>query len=205
MYGGDFLTSTLYQVNVTNGGLTTIGNGSLRYWLMGSTTSGLYEYGDGSNLLTNANLYSIDPNTGATTLIGASGIAPTNYWSGLSTGGGTLYLAIGYGGSSLLYSLNTSTGVGTLVGDTGVSKIAAMVFVNGVLYAGSDAGPYSIWTLNTTTGVGTFVANETGAPNEFWGLSQLTSSTTPEPGSILLFGTGLAGVVGAARRKLGSS
>lgn len=201
IYGGGFPTTTLYQVNPTTATLTAVGNGSTDYWIMGSTTSGLYEFGSGSDD-NNKNLYSVDQNTGAMTLIGASGIPPNSfYWAGMSTGGGTLYVAMGYGGTSLLYSLNTTTGLGTLIGDTGVSKIGAMVFENGVLYAGSDAGPYSIWTINTTTGIGTFVTNEVGAPNEFWGLAPFTSSSTPEPTSILLLGSGIAGIWTATRRK----
>jgi len=71
----------------------------------GSTLTGLYAV-DSS-----AKLWSINPSTGAATLIGPLGISPGGF-GGLSTNSSTLYFADG----ANLYTLDTSTGAATLVG-----------------------------------------------------------------------------------------
>jgi hypothetical protein len=133
---------------------------------VGSTTSGLFEVG------TDFNLYSINPNTGALTLIGPTGL---NYFNGLSTGSGTLYLTSG----STLYALNTTTGAATLVGSAGSGIFGAVVVEGGIIYGGS-ASPLAIYTLDGTTGAGTLLADVSGATSNFWGLAPIQSDTGPE-------------------------
>ena len=141
--------NTLYEVNLTNGNFVTIGNGSATYYDFGSTTAGLYGFG------TDQNLYSVNSSTGATTLIGPTGL-PSGGLSGMSGGGPALYLALATENDSLLYLVNTTTGAATEIGNTGVS-IAALGFADGTLYAADTSG--NIYTVNTSTGAVTLISN----------------------------------------------
>jgi hypothetical protein len=71
----------------------------------------------------NADLYTIDTSTGATTTIGAFGV-PGSGRLGLAFDGNnnSLYLNIATTGSGTLYSLNRSTGAATLIGSNGVTN-----------------------------------------------------------------------------------
>jgi hypothetical protein len=161
LYGGVSGGSTLYQVDPVSGSLTTVGTSSAVYTDFGSTTSGVYGF-DAS-----LNLYSVNTTTGASTLIGPTGLSAINY-VGASTGSDTLYFATGT--PVILYSINTSTGAATEIGSTGLAGIGAMVFENGTLYAGME-NPLSVYTLDTATGAATFVANVSSGNGNFWGLA----------------------------------
>src|SRR6185437_15889677 len=133
----------LFTVDPTNGHLTFVGNANgdnpsnpasaetpaIDFWAFGSTNSGLYGIDAASK-----NLYSVNPNNGAATLIGNTGLTGFADWSQFSVGSDSLYFANG----NSLYSINTSTGAATLVGDTGGPHIGAMVYENGVLYGGQN-------------------------------------------------------------------
>jgi hypothetical protein len=160
LYGGLDNSGTLYQVNPTNGSLTSVGTSNLKYNDFGSTTSGVFAVD------TSLNLYSVNTTTGATTLIGPTGLS-VNSTIGFSTGSETLYFT--NGATAILYSINTSTGAATEIGNTGVDNIGAMVFENGTLYAGSNSPSVSVYTLDPATGTGTFVA--TASAGKFWGLA----------------------------------
>ncbi len=161
LYGGIYGGTTLYQVNPSNGSVTTVGTSDFDYVEFGSTTTGVY--GFDSSL----NLYSVNTTTGASTLIGSTGVTVSGT-TGASTGSATLYFT--NGSPALLYSINTSTGVATEIGNTGVDEIGALVFENGTLYAGSNTPTVVLYTLDPATAAATFVAD---APNsaDFWGLA----------------------------------
>ncbi len=163
IYTAPYTGNTLYQVNPTNGTLTSVGNGLLQYYALGSTTSGLFALGvyTSANNGPLFNLYSVDPSSGAATLIGPVGaIGPSSAWS-LSTGSSTLYLVDNFN----LYSLDTNSGAATRIGGASETNLtsAALVYENGTLYAGVDScNPpcnVSVWTLNTASGASTYVAD----------------------------------------------
>ena len=168
--GGGGTSSTLYQVSPGAGILSTLGSGSIpAYADTGSTTAGLYAV-DFS-----LNLYTIDPGTGATTLIGPTGLR-LSFGAGLSAGSGTLYLALfpDVVSPSIFYSVNTATGAATMIGSS-APAIGAMVFENGTLYAGSDAASNALYTVDPNTGAYTFVANLSGGANNFQGLAPINN------------------------------
>ncbi len=90
--------NTLYTVNPADGSLTLVGNGSACFGNFGSTTAGLF------GLDYSMNLYSVDPTTGASALIGPTGLS-LPFHGGLSNGSSTLYLTA---------ELNQFTGPATL-------------------------------------------------------------------------------------------
>ena len=144
-------------------------------------------------------LYSFNPLTGASTLIGNTGGVS---FAALTYSNNTLY---GLGkDDGLLYSLSTATGTPTLIGDTGV--------VLGSPIAGMSAGPGgslfgalndALYTINPATGAATAI----GDPNVGIGFSSIsglafTPSAVPEPGAMGLLAGALAfGGAFALRRR----
>jgi hypothetical protein len=188
LYAGANATTTLYSVNPSNGSLTSIGSGTSTYSDTGSTLTGLY------GLDPSFNLFSINASTGATTVIGPTGLSPASIF-GLSTNSSTLYLT--NGGS--LYTIDTGTGTAHLVGALGTTnQVGAMVFLNGTLYGG-DWVNHSIDTIDTTTGHATVGPTETGTSDTFWGLAP-AAGVAPEPASLWLFGGGIATLALVRRR-----
>ena len=187
-YTGGYNSPTLYSVNQTNGALTVVGNSSIGFYDLGSTTTGLFAEAN------NGSLYSINPNTAAATLIG-----PTVLGNGMSTGSNTLYMTAG----STLYTLNTTTGAATLIGSAGSGLFGADIFEGGAIYGGS-ASPLAIYTLDGTTGAGTLLADVSGTSSNFWGLApDPLPAATPLPAALPLFATGLGamGLFGWRRKR----
>ena len=194
LYGTSYHTSTgvLYSINPANGSPTVIGTSSLDIDDFGSTTSGLYAVG------VDANLYSINASTGAATLIGPTGLG-FGSWRSLFTNSSTLYFADGVN----FYTLNTSTGAATLVGNMGGPEMGAMVLEGGFLYGGANLPSLAVDTLNTTTGSATGGPSVTGTSSSFFALApNPIPSSTPEPNSLLLLGSGVLGLAGLVRRKI---
>jgi hypothetical protein len=151
------------------------GNSGYNIQEFGSTNTGLYavDY--------NGNLISVNPVTGAGTLIGATGI--TNNGSGLSANGSTLFLT----GGNTLYTVNTMTGAVTTVGNTGPYQFLAMVYEDGTLYgAAKDTanGLNYVAEINPTSGAVSDVIPIGGAfpvsTDRIWGLADVSSVSAPE-------------------------
>jgi hypothetical protein len=178
---------TLFLVNPANGGLTSVGIATgIDYDDFGSTTTGLYAVSFG----TTQDLYSINPSTGAATLIGPTGLAYGS-WRGLSTNSSALYFADG----ADLYTLNTSTGAAALIGPFGGSaEMGVLLTEGGVLYGGDDT-LNRVDTINTSTGSATAgPAPSAGFSGSFYGLAPFpvpTGTSAPEPGSLLLLAGGI--------------
>jgi len=174
-YGPCGTSGTLYEVNPVNGSLATVGTAPFSYSGLGSTAKGLYGFDQ------NMNLYSVNPNTGATTLIGPTGLTTADA-SGFAVcdGLGTLYITPTPIGSfnTPLYSVNVKTGKAVLIGSTGVYGIGALIVQDGKLYAGVFS-PVAVYTLSMKTGAATFLANISGTSGYFYGLAP-TAQVAPQ-------------------------
>lgn len=103
----------------------------------------------------NASLYSVNPTTGAATLIGATGFGRVSAIA--FSPSGVLYGIAGNSGD--LITINTTTGVGTSVGNTGITATDMSFTSGGVLYAQSFN---SLYQINPTTGSPSFIGNGSG-------------------------------------------
>jgi hypothetical protein len=215
---------TLGTVDVTTGALSTIGNtGVTMYDIVFGPTAALYGLGP-----LGENFYTIDPSTGASTVVGPTGSSGSNLNSlairndgvvfaaginllttiNLATGLATSIGATGFtsagdlefvGGqlfmtssTNQLVSVNQSSGAGTAVGNIGFDDVLALANVGGTLY-GLTAQSQVI-TINTSTGAGTLVTSI--SPNaSVEGAAVPVPSAVPEPGPVVLLGTGLLGLL----------
>ena len=185
LYTSTFTGTAFGQINPATGAVTQISNvglGGDEYLALGSTLNTIYAL-DGS-----FNLYSVNPTTGAGTLIGPTGLSLTSAYQ-LSTGSSVLY----FGNGNELYSLNTLTGAATDIGPTGLSGdgVDGLVSEGGVLYAGyAPIGgilPGSIYTIDTMSGAATFLAAQSSTIGLVYGLAPIV----PEPSTWTMFGLAL--------------
>jgi uncharacterized repeat protein (TIGR01451 family) len=140
-------------------------------------------------------LYTIDPNTGVYTTLGAVRVGsaagelfPDNGDLAFDPISGVLYAngnrPAGASGTSL-YTINLATRIATHIGvlATGVTQ-ASLTFAAGILYSGGGGG--ELYTVNTATGAGTLVVNTalsyydfaTGPPVADLAITALTASAT---------------------------
>lgn len=108
-------------------------------------------------------LYTFDPVTGATALVGPFGDAAI-VMQGLELIGGQLYGTSSHNGG--LYSIDRSTGVATLVGPLGIVGTPNLVYDSRAdrLFATSTGGD-SLYSLDRTTGGATLIGNLQGSSN----------------------------------------
>ena len=212
LFTADSEGTGLYRVNTLSDTLTQISSLGLKgagFNSLGSTTTGLYA------LDNSFNLYSINPTSGAATLLGPTGVltgvVAGSYGYGLSTGSSTLYFEDDFD----LYSLNTTTGKGTLIGQSGAPGIGfnSLVSENGTLYGVESANtlPYNtVYTINTSTGAGTLDATlNPDVAVASWGLAPAFAAPEPDALMLLLVGFGFLAAVArlcvAGLRKISGS
>jgi hypothetical protein len=146
----------------------------------------------------NDQLYTIDTNTLAVTLIGFVGTNSSFGGLAYDANTATLYM-IGGRSNDNLYTLNQSTGAATLIGNHGRDDLFGLAFdtLNNVLYGSHLYGNTELVTLNTVTGAATVVGSmDVGigglaydsnrdqlvgvndGPGDLYGINRATAATT---------------------------
>jgi hypothetical protein len=169
----------------------------------------------------NNDLYTVNPLTGAATLIGATGIPAVTFIpdatipggdtfdgfdESLFSAGGNLYAtfdAINIEPNPFtvtpiispdLYQINPLTGHATLIGPTSLT-LGASLDLNGTIYTFDDMDS-QVLALSLANGSTSFVSNFDPAAGVIDG-----AAPTPEPASIMLVGIGVAAVVVRRRKR----
>jgi len=171
--------SGLYTVNLTTGLATSVAVTSLR-----KPPAMAF---DGNDILFVAdidrNLHIVDTSTGASTLVGYSGIKIRGL--AFDPTGGRLWASTN---NDEIYTLNPYTAEATFIGNTGFLSCPDIGFIGGNLY-GSDGGGVVINRLlqiNTTTGVGTVIDSDLGYRSVSGMGAQLVRENCP-PGAPVLY------------------
>ena len=156
---------------------------------------------------TTNNFFSINPTTGAPTVIGSTGMDFMMDFSFDSQG--TLW-AVNNAAGNDLWTIDLTTGVATHVTSiTGADGLimGIMFDANDVLYATTYINSSSLFTVDTTTGVATLVGN-TGLFFAHGGDFQLAVAAVPEPLSLAVWTVvGLlgSGAIAGRRRRVSST
>jgi hypothetical protein len=223
----------LNSINPATGVLSTIGATGLGDCSLPSSPCG----SNSANIIGNVgssiyatdlanNLYTINPATGAATLVGATGMPGVSFVPHAAVPGdpdGSFYIydetLFGYAGKLYanfdagifdpvtftptqliapdLYQINTSTGVATLLSPTDFG-LAGITDINGTLYAFSLPTSTAV-TLNLANGSTSYISDTDSAAGLIVGAT--AASSTPEPASLALVGTGLAAIAAGIRRR----
>jgi len=199
--------NNLYRINTTNGAATVVGALNPAIPVVpsniGDIPANSLVFSSGGTLYTATNqLYTVDPNTGADTRVGALG--GTFISAGdLAFVNGTLFLS---DTQDRLLSVSPNTGVATLIGNMGVSNVFGLATPDNLTLYGV-AGT-SVYTLNPTNGSATLAVNFGGhGLGQAFGEAFISESSptnpTPEPSSVLLVSAAallLFGAKGLRRR-----
>jgi hypothetical protein len=157
------------------------------------------------------NLYSINPTTGAATLIGATGVPPIDsadfsgdlFSDSLMGDGSTLYVSEQIFGASTLsemfYTVNPGNGDTTTVGGLPEDSFVGSGYLGGSYYLFSADANSPIFTVNPSTGATSFVTDSQVA---VYG----AVSAVPEPRTLglVLAGLVMASVLAYKRKRRAS-
>jgi hypothetical protein len=167
-------SNELVQITPSTGMATPVGPGTIPdQATTGALTDGSYFAIDVAG-----NLYSINLNTGATTLVGATSsalVVPTgcSFEASLTGSATVLYYTVGFSGTSCsspmpdtLYQVTPTTGATTTIGQvtisgSGVNAFVGSTFVGSTLYGFTSTSGGQEYSINATTGVATFLTNTT--------------------------------------------
>jgi hypothetical protein len=185
----------LYVVNAVTAALTLIGPTSVNLshgWSMGNASDGTL-FAEGNPSVGNGLLYAINPNSGASTIIGGLGFSTSAQLNGDASG--NLYIVDNANLS--LYRISRTTGAGTLVGPGTYGDIYGLAYTNGTMYAMEAAGP-GIYSLDLTNGKSTQVSDyDPSVIGYIYAAAVLIQPTSvPEPSSLVLVGIGALGLLG---------
>lgn len=218
LYGVDDATNRLVTCDLNTGACSNVGPLGVVIRDMGLAFDGAARLWMATEDPPPPTFYSLSPLTGAAADIGDQGRMVT----GLAFGNGVLY---GLGGdyANNLVTIERASGAATVVGSlVAVSLVDGGIDFdgNGVLWGIGDPRhdtclPSQIFTINRATGEATLVATVVdGSGNPRCGFDSLAiwpleeeeeeEPFIPEAGTMLLFGTGLAGLAGYATLRLRS-
>jgi hypothetical protein len=178
----------LYSINLQTGAATLIGaHGIDDMFALGYDTATSTLYGQSSN----GNFYSLSTTNGAATLLGSNSVYP----GGLTYRSDTNQLILLGAGSAQFWNVNPANGGTSLLGGSGFVNDGGVAWdpAQGKFFV--DDWSSNLYTGDPNTYALTLVA---GLPNAFDGIIYVT----PEPGTILLIGSGIVGLATRLRRKL---
>jgi hypothetical protein len=195
-----YYPSTLATVNLNTGAATPVGAPTGISDLMGIafTPSGtLYAASWDTN-----SLYSLNPSTGAATLVGSLGMTGAVMDLSWDYRNGTMYAIASEGPSgSQLYMVDLTTGAATLVTNIpGDDCLMGLIIDSAGNFLATDwcSGNSPLYKIDPATGDLTSLGS-TGisAPmgGDIFGSGGGGGGTTPEPATIVTFGTGLVGLL----------
>jgi len=180
----------LYTINLQTGAASLVGAHNIDdMFALAYDTANSTLYGESSN----GNFYSISTSNGAATLLGNNGVYP----GGLTYRSDINQLVLLGAGTATFYSINTGTGAATALGGTG--------FVNDNGLAWDPVNNHFVvddWSSKLYTGdPNSYGLTQVGSlPTEFDGIIY-AGNQVPEPGTLILLGTGVVGLFGKLRRK----
>jgi len=218
------VTGDLETINPKTGVTAVVGSTGLPSFPTGISTAFDLAGVNGKLYLTDFsnNLYSINASTGAATMIGPTGMPPDRHVPFTINPDGTMNLCDevlnGVGGKLYatfdsftldlvsgnvvsvvvppnLWQINPSSGVATLIGPTSFGLDGGFE-LNGHFYAFLTGNASQLMSVDLTNGNTVPLTNIDPAAGLIFG-----AAPTPEPGTFLLLGSGLAGISCVIRRK----
>lgn len=179
----------LYTLNLQTGAATLIGaHGVDDMFSLAYDTDTHKLYGESSN----GNFYSLSTTNGAATLLGNNSVFP----GGMTYRSDIHQMVMLQAGTANFYSINVANGGATLLGGGGFFNDGGLAWdpINNHFVADD-------WSAKLYTGdPSTYALTQVGSlPTEFDGI--IYTSGVPEPGTLMLLGTGIVGLAGKLRRK----
>ena len=203
--------ANFYTINPTTGSASMVGPLGLSFAFEGGLAFGNgVAYGVNGGDCWEAQLFQVDLATGATTVIGTMNPSGREIdINGLSwRNDGVLVGIDNYSGNFVTIDPVTGTifgpevNAGFTLGGIGGLAIDDPFHATGYMATGIiDNGTNSLYSFDQYAGTPGFIGSFGADVRADYGISGLAASPVPEPGTLGLFGLGLAGVVAGIRRK----
>jgi hypothetical protein len=107
-------------------------------------------------------LYTLNPVTGAPTVVGPTGVTHPIAGLAYDTAGGIMYCIAGGPSPANLYRINLTTGAATLIGSTGIQAGSLRFGISGTLFAvgtGDTGNGGNLYSINVANGAATLVGS----------------------------------------------